>query len=167
MAPETLTTAKNKVRTCLNIFLYLFDFLLYFPCTRYTEWLFSSILLCSGMQKAAGGPLSPAASGHPDRLYLVVFPLPGGNGPVPFRRRRPSGALWPVHILTGPDPVSGRFSRPPQGTESGLTGTYNLQSLNWKQLEAKIAYCEKKDPVVCFSQRYAIVCTNRETSTLA
>lgn len=75
--PETLTTTKNKVRTCLIIFLYLFDFLLYFPCTRYTEWPFPSVFLCSGMQKAVDGPLSPTASGHPDRLYLVVFPPPG------------------------------------------------------------------------------------------
>ena len=109
--PETLTTTKNKVRTCLIIFLYLFDFLLYFPCTRYTEVAVFLILLCSGMQKAAGGPLSPAVSGHPDHLYLVVFPFPAEAGSVPFRRRRPSGALRPVRVLPGPDPAfPGGFS---------------------------------------------------------
>lgn len=63
------------------------------------------------MQKAVGGPLSPAVSGHPDHLYLVVFPFPAEAGSVPFRHRRPSGALRPVRVLPGPDPAfPGGFS---------------------------------------------------------
>lgn len=148
------------------IFLYLFDFLLYFPCTRYTEVAVFLILLCSGMQKAAGGPLSPAVSGHPDHLYLVVFPFPAEAGSVPFRRRRPSGALRPVRVLPGPDPAfPGGFFPSSQGAESDLTGTYNLQGLNLEVTgRLRLAYCEKKDLVVCSSQRHAIVCANQETS---
>ena len=108
--PETLTTAKNKVRTCLIIFLYLFDFLLYFPCTRYTGCPFSSIFLCSGRKKAAGGPFFPRLFRAVRILYILwSFFSPAG---APPRCRRPSGSLRPVRALSGPDPASGTFPRP-------------------------------------------------------
>ena len=102
--PETLTTAKNKVRTCLIIFLYLFDFLLYFPCARYTGCPFSSIFLCSGRKKAAGGPFFPVRSG------------PSGSSiscglSSPLRERRPAAAGLPAPFgLSAPFPA--RILRP-------------------------------------------------------
>ena len=91
------------------------------------------------------------------------FSLPGGSGPrtvpPPQAFRRPAACPRPSRPGSC---FSGRFFRPPQGPESDLTGTYNLQGINWKQLEEKIAYCVKTNPVVCSFQRHAIVCTNQK-----
>ena len=95
----------------MNIFLYLFDFLLYFPCTRNPGFPFSQIFPCSGRKRRRQNRFSLSASAHSVHLYLVVFPFPGRKQfPAPSRRRRRSVSLKPVCALSGPEPAPERFS---------------------------------------------------------